>query len=723
MFKSVRRVVSTVGCLGWLLLPSLGIAQSAGDELAALIEDVWQQGLEDSPLFATSMGDLRFNDQLSRARLSDQEKDRDNDQAFLDRLLTIDPESLDRRHRVDYDLLKDGLESSIRAFELETHLIPFNTYSGFFKSFPGIRDRVPLTSVKEYEDYISRLAAYRTYTQDHLELLREGIKKGRVLPRIVLKGWEDGVTPHIVDDPEESLLWEPFEELPESFSEEDSERLRALARVAITESVVAGYQLFYDFMESEYIPATTETIGASFLPGGEEYYAYYVQRFTTTDLTPTEVHEIGESEVARIRAEMLEVIAEVGFKGDFSEFVEYLRTDPKFYAKTPEELMEKVSRVLKKMDGKLPELFRVLPRMPYGIREIPDYIAPKTTTAYYGSGSGDGTRAGTYWVNTYALESRPLYEIEALSLHEAVPGHHLQISLAQELEDLSLWRRYRGVGAFAEGWALYSERLGLEVGFYEDPYSNFGRLSYEMWRALRLVVDTGIHAMGWERQRAIDYMAENSALTLHNITAEVDRYISWPGQALGYKIGELKIRELRARAEETLGEAFDLREFHDVVLREGSIPLSVLEESVNRWLAERQASEAEGEEMAEAETSSGVPAAFDTYWMVFLMRGDKADQFTDEQLEEIQRGHLAHLGALGEAGHTLAVGPFEVGPTEPMRGIVLFPSDKTEAEVRALAEQDPAVQAGRLRVDIRKWWTPAGAMIFPTDPPKDLPKD
>jgi uncharacterized protein (DUF885 family) len=364
---------------------------------------------------------------------------------------------------------------------------------------------------------------------------------------------------------------------------------------------VVGYQTFRHFMVAEYMPATRETVGASTLPMGKEIYEEAIRRHTTTDLTAEEIHALGLSEVQRIRAEMSKVIVESGFEGDFDAFVAFLRQDPRFYAKTPEELLEKVSRVLKRMDGKLPELFRVLPRMPYGIKEIPDYLAPKTTTAYYGRPAGDGTRAGTYWVNTYALESRPLYEIEALSFHEAVPGHHLQIALAQEL-DLPPIRRYAGVGAFVEGWALYSERLGLEVGFYTDPYSNFGRLSYEIWRALRLVVDTGIHAKGWGREQAIDFMAANSALTLHNITAEVDRYISWPGQALGYKIGELKIRELRARAEERLGDAFDLREFHEVVLRDGPLPLSILEDSIDLWLDETERT------MGAARGSLGAPS-------------------------------------------------------------------------------------------------------------------
>jgi uncharacterized protein (DUF885 family) len=341
-------------------------------------------------------------------------------------------------------------------------------------------------------------------------------------------------------------------------------------------------------MADEYLPAAREMIGASALPDGRAYYEHRVRRFTTLDITPEEVHKVGLAEVARIRAEMKTVIEDTGFNGSFGDFVTFLRTDPQFYVDDPDALMKEVALVLKKMDGQLPTLFKTLPRMPYGIKPVPDFIAPKTTTAYYNRPAGDGTRAGFYYVNCYDLASRPLYEIEALSLHEAVPGHHLQTAIQMELEDMPMFRRFNWVTAFGEGWALYSERLGLETGFYQDPYSDFGRLTYEMWRACRLVVDTGIHYLGWSRQRAIDFMAKNSALTLHNITTEVDRYIAWPGQAIGYKIGELKIRELRTRAESELGNSFDLREFHDVVLGSGSVPLDVLEANVAAWIEQRK---------------------------------------------------------------------------------------------------------------------------------------
>jgi uncharacterized protein (DUF885 family) len=337
-------------------------------------------------------------------------------------------------------------------------------------------------------------------------------------------------------------------------------------------------------MRDEYVPAARGSIAASALPHGREFYRHRVRQFTTLDLTPEQVHEVGQSEVARIRKEMDEAIRSVKFSGNFAEFVDYLRSDPRFYVDSPEQLLKEVALTLKKMDGQLPKLFKTLPRTPYGIREIPAYIAPSTTTAYYQPPPGDATLGGFYYVNTFNLKSRPLYEIEALSLHEAVPGHHLQIARQQELEDLPNFQRFAGFTAFVEGWGLYAERLGLETGFYRDPYSNFGRLSYEMWRACRLVVDTGMHYLGWTREQAIEFMAANTALTKLNIVNEVDRYIAWPGQALAYKTGELKFRELRRKAEERLGDRFDIREFHDVVLGSGAVPLTVLERIVDEYL-------------------------------------------------------------------------------------------------------------------------------------------
>ena len=348
--------------------------------------------------------------------------------------------------------------------------------------------------------------------------------------------------------------------------------------------VIPGYQAFLDFMRDEYVPSARGSVGASAMPDGRAYYRFCVKKFTTLPLTPEEVHNTGLAEVKRIRDEMDTIRQRVKFEGDFAAFLQHLRTSEQFYPKTKAELLKQTSYELKRMDGLLPKLFKTLPRTPYGIREVPEYIAPQTTAAYYMPPAGDGTKAGFYYVNTYNLSSRPLYSIQALSLHEAVPGHHLQLALQQEMKGTPEFRKYARFTAFVEGWALYAERLGLEVGFYEDPYDDFGRLTYEIWRACRLVVDSGLHYFGWTRQQAIEFMEQNSGLSKHNIRAEGDRYIAWPGQALGYKIGELKIRELRKRAETELGDKFDIREFHDVILRQGAVPLDILESHVEAYI-------------------------------------------------------------------------------------------------------------------------------------------
>ncbi|MCH8299920.1 MAG: DUF885 domain-containing protein [Candidatus Marinimicrobia bacterium] len=557
-------------------------------ELHQLFDDDWELTLKENPVFATMLGDKRYSDKLSVVSVVHSEELNQMNKDFLSRLESIDRSALPKNEKLNYDIYKRLTEDAVESADFKSYLRPITNRGGFHISFPQLHERVPLNNVKDYENYIARLNAFKVYAESHIEVMRVGMEGGYVLPKIVLEGAEETIEPHIVADATESLLYKPFEKYPKGIDEADQARLTEAGVDAIMNSVVPGYKLFLEFMMNEYLPASSDDIAASSLPNGKAYYEYRVRSYTTLQVTPQEVHDRGLSEVARIRIEMDEVIKDSGFEGDFKAFVEFLRTDDQFYVDTPEQLMKEVAVVLKKMDGQLPSLFGKLPRMPYGIKKVPDFIAPKTTTAYYNRPSGDGTKAGFYYVNTYDLRSRPTYEIQALSLHEAVPGHHLQIGLQQELENLPTFRLYSGFTAFTEGWALYAERLGLEAGMYEDPYSNFGRLTYEMWRALRLVVDTGMHYFGWSRQRAIDYMAENSALTLHNITTEVDRYISWPGQALAYKTGELKIRELRARAEDKLGKSFDIRAFHDVVLGSGAVPLNVLEANVDEWIASQE---------------------------------------------------------------------------------------------------------------------------------------
>jgi uncharacterized protein (DUF885 family) len=557
---------------------------SSEDQLQNVFDDHWDYSLQANPLFATNQGEHRYNDRLPESDLSALELRNQQNREFLYRLESIDRDELRGGSRLNYDIFKIQIENAIIAYELNDHLLPLNGWWDYHAVIADMANRVPLNNSEDYQNFLSRLSAFPDYNSGYIERMRKGLELGFVRPQAVFDDYLASVEAHILDDAEESNLFDPFKEFPAGVSEEDRERLRNEALEILTETVIPEFERLRDFLRDEYIPGAAESIGIVELPGGEEYYQYLVEMYTTMDITPEEIHETGLYEVARIRDEMMEIVEETGFGEDFDSFVEYLRTDPQFYAETPEELMKETAYVLKLMDGKLPELFKTLPRLPYGIMPVPDYLAPRTVTAYYSRGAADGTRAGYYAVNTYDLQSRPLYEVTALSLHEAVPGHHLQIALQQELDELPRFRTVAGFTAYVEGWALYSERLGLEVEMYEDPYQNFGRLSYEMWRALRLVVDTGMHYMGWTRDEAIDYMASNSALSLHNIRSEVNRYIFWPGQALAYKMGEIKIRELRQMAEMELRENFDVREFHDVVLLSGSVPLIVLENNIKSWI-------------------------------------------------------------------------------------------------------------------------------------------
>lgn len=559
---------------------------TASEQFAELLADAWQFELRENPLAATESGDHRYDDQLPKVSLADSRRRNDATRDFLVRLEKIDRGGLTPSEQTSYDIFARQHREALQAFDFGAHLMPITDRYGFHVDFPELARNLSFNTVADYENYIARLAAFDQYAAGHIELMREGIRRGLTLPAVIMLRYREPLEAQLVDDPEKSLLYMPLQKFPAKVSQQDRARLQDAAKQAIAERVVPGYTRFLKFMTNEYVPNCRGTIAASALPNGRDYYRHCVRRYTTVDdLTPEEIHAIGKAEVERIRGEMDAIIERVGFDGSFDEFTEMLRTDPKFYAHSPEELIEYTCGVLKRIDGQLPTMFGKLPRMPYGVREVPEFIAPQATFAYYQPPTGDGTRAGFFYINTYNLPARPLYMLESLSLHEAVPGHHLQIALQQELADLPEFRKFGSFTAFIEGWALYSERLGLESGFYKDPYSDFGRLTMEAWRACRLVVDTGIHYLGWNRDEAIEYMRQNSAMPLHDIRAEVDRYIGWPGQALGYKIGELKIRQLRAKAERDLGDKFDLRKFHDTVLAGGAVPLDVLEQNVDAWIA------------------------------------------------------------------------------------------------------------------------------------------
>lgn len=569
-----------------ITIPQATLAEEpAAARLVRLFDEAWQFDLREDPLYATQVGDHRYDDRLPRVTPADWARRLEKEREFIKKLAQIDAAQLAPRERTSREIFARLRSDQIAEYEFRAYLMPITNRSGFHVDFPELAKNLQFKNVEDYEHFLKRLAAFGQYADDHIELMREGLHAGIVLPEAAVAGYEPPIKAQIVDDPAESLLFEPFRKFPEGVDQAAAKRLSEAARLAIADSVVPGYRRFLKFMHDEYVPQARGQIAASALPKGREFYRHRVRQFTTLDLTPEEVHKVGQAEVTRIRQEMEQAIRDADFQGDFAAFVEFLRSDPRFYVELPEQLLKEVAIVLKRMDGQLPKLFKTLPRTPYGIREIPAYIAPSTTTAYYQPPPGDGTLAGYYYVNTFNLKSRPLYEIEALSLHEAVPGHHLQIARQQELHDLPNFQRYAGFTAFVEGWGLYAERLGLETGFYQDPYSNFGRLSYEMWRACRLVVDTGMHYLGWTREQAIEFMAANTALTKLNIVNEVDRYIAWPGQALAYKTGELKFRELRRKAEQQLGDRFDVREFHDVVLGQGAVPLAVLERIVDDYLA------------------------------------------------------------------------------------------------------------------------------------------
>ena len=557
---------------------------TASSQLRQLFSDEWEFRMQEDPLFATLCGDHRYDDRLPSVSEADFTRRLARMRTFLDQARSIERAALTSEERLNHDIFMHVLENEIAETGFRAYLMPMSKTGGFHSSFAELPEYVPFDTPKDYENYIARLSAFRAYAEGHIELMRIGMRDGYAPPRAVLEGVVDSLRSHVVEDAARSVFFRPFTQFPDAIGQAERQRLVGAGSAAIMNSIAPGYQALMQFVADEYVPAARADVAASSLPDGRAFYEHRVRYFTTLDASPEEIHETGLAEVKRIRAGMEDIIRKVGFQGSFAEFVTFLRADDRFYVGAPEALMKEVALVLKKIDGELPRLFKTLPRTPYGMKPVPDFIAPYTTTAYYFPPTGDGTRAGVYYVNTYDLKSRPLYEIEALSLHEAVPGHHLQIALQQEIADMPNFRRFGWITAFGEGWALYAERLGLEVGFYRDPHSDFGRLAYEMWRACRLVVDTGMHVLGWTRQQAIDFMAENTSLTLLNIENEVDRYIAWPGQALAYKMGELKIRELRALDERERGAQFDLREFHHVVLCDGCIPLSMLEAQVRSWL-------------------------------------------------------------------------------------------------------------------------------------------
>ena len=506
---------------------------------------------------------------------------------FCDSLLvelnTIDKASLTEDEKISSTLLKFVLNETVKKYQYKTHWNPILSDAGFHSSLT-YRVR-PLTSKKAALNYLKLLKAIPAYIDQQAALIRKGLDAGMGQPLVIFKGYESTYEQHLTATAEENFYYSPFLQLPSPLSAKEKDSLRQAAKKVVLEDVIPSFQFVKNFFEKEYFPQTRKAIGVSTTPNGKAYYQSRIDYFTTLPLSPETIHQKGLDEVARIKKEMEKVVAQAGFKGSIQEFIAFLRTDPQFYAKTPEELLKHARNIAKKLDEQLPRYFKTLPRKPYGVAPVPDAIAPKYTGGRYVGSPLGSTDPGYYWVNTYNLSSRPLYVIPSLTAHEAVPGHHLQGALNQELpESIPQFRRNLYLSAYGEGWGLYTEFLANQMGIYTTPYEHFGKLTYEMWRACRLVVDTGMHVFDWSRQEAVDFMAENTALSLHEINTEIDRYISWPGQALSYKIGEIKIRELRALAEKELGSQFDIREFHEQILEKGTVTLPLLEERIKKYI-------------------------------------------------------------------------------------------------------------------------------------------
>lgn len=559
---------------------------NADEQLTQLLDNHWQGFMEDFPEFASYLGTGTdaHNIRWTNNSLDAIEQRYQADLALRDRLAAIDRAMLSEGQQVNYDLFQWQLNMAIEEFQFKTYLIPVTQRDGV-QALDDFANFVPMASVNDYRNWLTRLERLPELIDQTQALMEKGIEEGIMPAADTMARVTGQLEKLLVEDATKSSFYTPFAVLPENFSESDKQALQAEATAIISEQLVPRYRDFTTFFTQQYLPNCKQEHGLWARTNGKPLYEYLVRYFTTTDMSPEAIHQLGLKEVARNRAEMDKVIAEVEFDGTFEEFITFLRTDPQFYYDTPEALFEGYLAVSKRLDPELTKLFGKLPRAPYGLKAIPDNVAPQTTTAYYNGPSADGLRPGYYYVNLYQPETRPKYEMEVLSVHEAVPGHHLQIALQMELGELPMFRRFLGFTVFIEGWGLYSERLGYDMGLYTDPYSRFGQLTYDMWRSVRLVVDTGIHYMGWTRQEAIDYFKANAAKSEDDIVNEIDRYITNPGQALAYKIGQLKMLELRKKAKKQLGEKFDIRAFHDTMLGSGSLPLNVLEANIDAWIA------------------------------------------------------------------------------------------------------------------------------------------
>jgi len=574
-----------------LLVLNFTPAQAADNptvRLHSLFDRDWEYQMQHDPISASELGDRRWNDQWPDVSLNSLREQFQNGKQELQQLHAIERSKLSAEDQLNYDVFEYNVKDYVESEQYKWYLVRTNTFSGI-QTVEGLVNSFRFETVKDYDDWLGRLHNFPAYMDQNISLMREGIKQHVVIAKVIGDKVLTQFNAMDWQDPTKHGFYKPFKEFPPSFSEADKQRLTAAARERIIADVLPAFHRFRDFMEKEYVPASLEQAGIWQVPNSGPTYAYLARSMTTTNLTPEQVHELGLSEVKRIRAEMEKVKDQAGFKGTLPEFLNYLRTDPKFYFKDSDELLRYARARAKQIDPLLVKLFRTFPRLPYGVEPVPSEIAISMPAGYAESPAPDGSRPGNFYVNIYKPESRPTYDLTSLILHEAIPGHTFQGGIAIELKDIPKFRRYGGYSAYAEGWALYSESLGNELGLYDDPYVHFGALSNEIWRAVRLVVDTGMHYKHWTRKQAIDYFMENVATTEYSATSEVDRYISWPGQALAYKIGELKIKELRQRAEKELGPKFDIRGFHDAILLQGPLPLTVLESQVNNWIQKTKA--------------------------------------------------------------------------------------------------------------------------------------
>jgi len=559
---------------------------SQDERLAALMDLVYDYQMTQYPEAATWLGYAGQNDRWTDYSPEAIEQRNRDSRTLLKAVETISVDSLGESAILDFQLFHKDLSANVAAQAFPDELMPINQMGGVQQDLAQMISLMPSRKLTDYRDIIARLESADSLIMQTIVLMKQGLEAGITPPAITLRDVPGQVANQLFDDPMDSPLLGAFVSFPDSISPDQQKQLKARAIAAYQNGIAPAYKKLQRFLETDYLPNAVQAVGLSNLANGQAWYAHRAARSTTTDLTAEQIHALGLREVARIRAAMEQVIIDSGFEGNFDAFTEFLRRDPQFYFTNKEDLMREYRDIAKRADAELPALFGVLPRLPYGVKMIPSYAEKSQTTAYYQSGAQSMGRAGIFFANTYALDTRPKWEMEALTLHEAMPGHHLQISLAKEQTNVHPWRRdlYR-ITAFVEGWGLYSESLGEEMGFYKDPYSKFGQLTYEMWRAVRLVVDTGMHSLGWSRQRAIDFFIANSAKSEHDITVEIDRYIVWPGQALAYKMGELKLKELRQYASQELGEDFDIRSFHDRVLEAGPIPLDILEQRIKDWVA------------------------------------------------------------------------------------------------------------------------------------------